>query len=122
MCCLATSGGTGLPGGWDGSGAGGGRSFGGACADGASFLAQALNSPWMARWIMPNKYPAGLRMPWLLHRAAHSSSTACPSAALTCCNATRSEAHTSELQSLIRISYAVICLKKQTHHIQSAQD
>src|SRR3546814_9483924 len=29
--------------------------------------------------------------------------------------ATRSEAHTSELQSLMRTSYAVICLKKKTH-------
>src|SRR3546814_2305395 len=28
----------------------------------------------------------------------------------------RSEEHTSELQSLMRISYAVFCLKKQTHH------
>src|SRR3546814_8339015 len=27
----------------------------------------------------------------------------------------RSEEHTSELQSLIRISYAVFCLKKKTH-------
>src|SRR3546814_8453513 len=30
------------------------------------------------------------------------------------CN--RSEEHTSELQSLMRISYAVFCLKKQTNH------
>src|SRR3546814_4491114 len=29
----------------------------------------------------------------------------------------RSEEHTSELQSLMRISYAVICLKKKTSHI-----
>src|SRR3546814_3763668 len=29
-------------------------------------------------------------------------------------NATRSEEHTSELQSLMRISYAVFCLKKKT--------
>src|SRR3546814_5768973 len=29
--------------------------------------------------------------------------------------ATRSEEHTSELQSLMRISYAVICLKNNTH-------
>src|SRR3546814_3154246 len=29
--------------------------------------------------------------------------------------ASRSEEHTSELQSLMRISYAVFCLKKQTH-------
>src|SRR3546814_984398 len=28
----------------------------------------------------------------------------------------RSEEHTSELQSLMRISYAVSCLKKKTHH------
>src|SRR3546814_9282375 len=33
----------------------------------------------------------------------------CPTA-----GATRSEEHTSELQSLMRISYAVFCLKKQT--------
>src|SRR3546814_7513083 len=30
----------------------------------------------------------------------------------------RSEAHTSELQSLMRISYAVFCLKKKTDHQQ----
>src|SRR3546814_4422219 len=29
----------------------------------------------------------------------------------------RSEEHTSELQSLMRISYAVFCLKKKTHYI-----
>src|SRR3546814_8968109 len=29
----------------------------------------------------------------------------------------RSEEHTSELQSLMRISYAVFCLKKKTHDI-----
>src|SRR3546814_5030045 len=28
----------------------------------------------------------------------------------------RSEEHTSELQSLMRISYAVFCLKKKTNH------
>src|SRR3546814_7487584 len=30
------------------------------------------------------------------------------------CQRTRSEEHTSELQSLMRISYAVFCLKKKT--------
>src|SRR3546814_9209158 len=30
--------------------------------------------------------------------------------------AARSEEHTSELQSLMRISYAVFCLKKKTQH------
>src|SRR3546814_8157336 len=31
-------------------------------------------------------------------------------------NRTRSEEHTSELQSLMRISYAVFCLKKKKQH------
>src|SRR3546814_2289751 len=31
--------------------------------------------------------------------------------------AARSEEHTSELQSLMRISYAVFCLKKKTHNL-----
>src|SRR3546814_1175428 len=33
-----------------------------------------------------------------------------------CCTSERSEEHTSELQSLMRISYAVFCLKKKTRH------
>src|SRR3546814_6134629 len=33
--------------------------------------------------------------------------------------AARSEEHTSELQSLMRISYAVFCLKKQNHNKRS---
>src|SRR3546814_5114135 len=32
---------------------------------------------------------------------------------------TRSEEHTSELQSLMRISYAVFCLKKQKYNMNS---
>src|SRR3546814_6001886 len=31
----------------------------------------------------------------------------------------RSEEHTSELQSLMRISYAVFCLKKKTYDLQN---
>src|SRR3546814_2311565 len=34
----------------------------------------------------------------------------------------RSEEHTSELQSLMRISYAVFCLKKKKKHINEQQD
>src|SRR3546814_1654691 len=34
-------------------------------------------------------------------------------------NAERSEEHTSELQSLMRISYAVFCLKKKKQHPQT---
>src|SRR3546814_7886034 len=33
-----------------------------------------------------------------------------------CVVITRSEEHTSELQSLMRISYAVFCLKKKNNH------
>src|SRR3546814_4832099 len=44
-----------------------------------------------------------------------SSITSCPEAASlrTAPAASRSEEHTSELQSLMRISYAVFCLKKK---------
>src|SRR3546814_9859155 len=34
----------------------------------------------------------------------------------------RSEEHTSELQSLMRISYAVFCLKKKKHNKDTAKD
>src|SRR3546814_3810165 len=34
----------------------------------------------------------------------------------------RSEEHTSELQSLMRISYAVFCLKKKTHNTTNITD
>src|SRR3546814_6893978 len=34
----------------------------------------------------------------------------------------RSEEHTSELQSLMRISYAVFCLKKKHHKINSIME
>src|SRR3546814_2442175 len=34
----------------------------------------------------------------------------------TCSRPRRSEEHTSELQSLMRISYAVFCLKQKTDH------
>src|SRR3546814_3194436 len=48
-------------------------------------------------------------------RAGHSGPVACSSAKWAKLSRwRRSEEHTSELQSLMRISYAVICLKKQT--------
>src|SRR3546814_2922351 len=39
-----------------------------------------------------------------------------PSEALQIGQTVRSEEHTSELQSLMRISYAVFCLKQKKHH------
>src|SRR3546814_5936952 len=44
--------------------------------------------------------------------------SACPSKTIRCiqcCATIRSEEHTSELQSLMRISYAVFCLKKKNN-------
>src|SRR3546814_10852713 len=41
---------------------------------------------------------------------------------LTFVNPIRSEAHTSELQSLMRISYAVFCLKKKKKKIISSKN
>src|SRR3546814_5324827 len=38
-------------------------------------------------------------------------------AILVVCRVPRSEEHTSELQSLMRISYAVFCLKKKKKHL-----
>src|SRR3546814_5606037 len=40
-------------------------------------------------------------------------------AATSLCAVARSEEHTSELQSLMRISYAVFCLKKKTTKTQT---
>src|SRR3546814_2596406 len=42
-----------------------------------------------------------------------------PSAHVRACRAGRSEEHTSELQSLMRISYAVFCLKKKKYLIHN---
>src|SRR3546814_5827331 len=52
-------------------------------------------------------------------RRSPASSTACWRCASGCrtrCSK-RSEEHTSELQSLMRISYAVFCLKKKTREL-----
>src|SRR3546814_6711553 len=50
----------------------------------------------------------------LLHALAHIEFNAI-NLALDILWRFRSEEHTSELQSLMRISYAVFCLKKKTH-------
>src|SRR3546814_4896962 len=48
----------------------------------------------------------------IVHSVRHITWLAIPPPSVQ--RATRSEAHTSELQSLMRISYAVFCLKKKT--------
>src|SRR3546814_7658137 len=56
--------------------------------------------------------PAGFR-----HQRFSRSATA--RSFLSDRSARRSEEHTSELQSLMRISYAVFCLKKKKQHTQT---
>src|SRR3546814_9099629 len=54
------------------------------------------------------------------HRARFAGLTACIARAdfllVPRAGIPRSEAHTSELQSLMRLSYAVLCLKKKKHN------
>src|SRR3546814_2259246 len=49
-------------------------------------------------------------------RAAMVSRRSCAASIIRSIGAARSEEHTSELQSLMRISYAVFCLKKKRSH------
>src|SRR3546814_2962646 len=70
----------------------------------------------------------GVTVPWddacpslldLAEQAGLSPDFNCRSGLCNTCMSTlvRSEEHTSELQSLMRISYAVFCLKKKKQHI-----
>src|SRR3546814_8904448 len=66
-----------------------------------------------------------VRRSWHGHDSPSLASSPSPSSSLSLSRnaarrASRSEEHTSELQSLMRISYAVFCLKKkkQTHKTQ----
>src|SRR3546814_5588359 len=52
---------------------------------------------------------------------AVKSDEATPSGKPTLALVARSEEHTSELQSLMRISYAVFCLKKKKKYLQNNQ-
>src|SRR3546814_6008536 len=54
-----------------------------------------------------NRHPRGMVFRGLIDPAPFTSGGCCKAAC-------RSEEHTSELQSLLRISYAVFCLKKKT--------
>src|SRR3546814_4985356 len=65
----------------------------------------------------PRRKPDRRRSPRSARIArAHESGESGPFAAGTrSSSGRRSEEHTSELQSLMRISYAVFCLKKKTH-------
>src|SRR3546814_9333505 len=70
--------------------------------------ALALSARAQARW------PPGVRLELRLHPPARQVGLALAPQALRL----RSEEHTSELQSLMRISYAVFCLKKKNNILQ----
>src|SRR3546814_10920192 len=55
---------------------------------------------------------------WVARPIRGKTAKVVPSVARCSLHALRSEEHTSELQSLMRISYAVFCLKKKTYYIQ----
>src|SRR3546814_2050370 len=63
----------------------------------------------------------GLSAPKRSLGAGGTSFTAAAAVAGAGAGVTRSEEHTSELQSLMRISYAVFCLKKKKHETHSKQ-
>src|SRR3546814_1515480 len=62
---------------------------------------------------VPHPGRSGLKMSPRVHKKTVDRALKTPS--------NRSEEHTSELQSLMRISYAVFCLKKKKKIIQSNQ-
>src|SRR3546814_8723826 len=92
---------------------------------------------WMVRWVpktatmpsgatSPEFRVSGMAAPSRQETPASTSTIGTKTPSTRCSGAAegshRSEEHTSELQSLMRISYAVFCLKKKIiHHIQSKQ-
>src|SRR3546814_3457931 len=63
--------------------------------------------------------PAGARAVRGRQGAAAAGGDRRPCRAAERATRSRSEEHTSELQSLMRISYAVFCLKKKKHYIST---
>src|SRR3546814_7460616 len=74
-----------------------------------AFLSHASHPSWQRfdRMPHPPSYTAGSQVPCRARRTRRTSYTS------SAPSSSRSEEHTSELQSLMRISYAVFCLKKQ---------
>src|SRR3546814_8102558 len=65
----------------------------------------------------PKKSIAATSFRRLRRRPTSAAATYSPSHSARASRANRSEEHTSELQSLMRISYAVFCLKKKKKNI-----
>src|SRR3546814_8240819 len=62
----------------------------------------------------PSSVPAATA--WFKMAPRRASSSGSTNFTAASCSPKRSEEHTSELQSLMRISYAVFCLKKKKKH------
>src|SRR3546814_6780683 len=101
-----------------------------ACARTSHLLLSFETTSGGSSWLIPHLaalHPAAISRPWNSPSAGHCTATSIstswrtkssdisPSmkATTALCQHTRSEEHTSELQSLMRISYAVFCLKKK---------
>src|SRR3546814_4897643 len=83
------------------------RSFGSKAVLGRIVLTAMRDREGPAPLLQACRYPSSEALP-------ESNHTGAP-AYISC--SSRSEEHTSELQSLMRISYAVFCLKKKTKQI-----
>src|SRR3546814_1929038 len=69
--------------------------------------------------VEPNNFDRGAFAPEADHRLIqHAHARDVPEVRIT--QVDRSDEHTSELQSLMRISYAVFCLKKKNNKIQTS--
>src|SRR3546814_2949585 len=72
--------------------------------------------PCRRTWVKLHPTPSGRRStvdPWTPPATTPPACTACSPPCARTFRHRRSEEHTSELQSLMRISYAVFCLKKK---------
>src|SRR3546814_6368920 len=81
------------------------------------FAPPFTDSPPFCRKCCHKAMPSCQKADWILPIASGSKGRFMAVGVLASFSAFRSEEHTSELQSLMRISYAVFCLKKknQTH-------
>src|SRR3546814_5877420 len=94
------------------------------CPDGSSAYVEGLKRPGLASAAVVDGYRrcregrscCGRRIALLGARAERSAGTVGYSRFGQGAAASRSEEHTSELQSLMRISYAVFCLKKKKQY------
>src|SRR3546814_8393407 len=81
-----------------------------------SSSARVSNAPIILRSARSNTCPASISNKWLLKaKSTQNSTNEPPFPSGRKRQLLRSEEHTSELQSLMRISYAVFCLKKKTY-------